>query len=60
VQTLVRAQKKYGKHVQMGNQQHSSEHTIEIIAKIKAGLIGRPNFGKAWYRNTRESIGVQG
>ncbi len=55
---LVQAQKKYGKLVQMGNQQRSSDHTIEIIGKIKAGLIGRPYFGKAWYSNTRKSIGV--
>jgi predicted dehydrogenase len=55
---LVQAQKKYGKLVQMGNQQRSSEHTIEIIQKIKDGLIGRPYFGKAWYSNTRKAIGV--
>jgi len=55
---LVQAQKKYGKLVQMGNQQRSSDHTIEIIGKIKAGLIGRPYCGKAWYSNTRKSIGV--
>ncbi len=55
---LVRAQKKYGRLVQMGNQQRSSPHTIEIIRKIHDGLIGRPYFGKAWYSNTRKSIGV--
>lgn len=55
---LVQAQKKYGKHVQLGNQQRSSDHTIEIIGKIKQGLIGKPYFGKAWYSNTRKSIGI--
>jgi len=55
---LVQAQKKYGKFVQMGNQQRSSDHTIEIVGKITAGLIGRPYFAKAWYCNTRKSIGV--
>jgi predicted dehydrogenase len=55
---LLEAQKKYGKLVQMGNQQRSSEHTIVIIGKIREGLIGRPYFGKAWYSNTRTSIGV--
>jgi predicted dehydrogenase len=55
---LVQAQKKYGKFVQLGNQQRSSEHTIEIIGKIKQGLIGKPYFGKCWYSNTRKSIGV--
>jgi len=54
----VQAQRKYGKLVQLGNQQRSSEHTIEVIGKIKAGLIGKPYFAKCWYNNTRKSIGV--
>ena len=55
---LVQAQKKYGKLVQLGNQQRSSDHTIEIIKKIQEGLIGKPYFGKCWYSNTRKSIGI--
>lgn len=55
---LVAAQKKYQKLVQMGTQQRSSQHTIEIIEKIRAGLIGRPYYAKAWYSNTRKSIGT--
>jgi len=55
---LVQAQKKYGKLVQMGTQQRSSPHTIEIVDKIHSGLIGRAYFGKAWYSNTRKSIGI--
>jgi len=55
---LVQAQKKYGKLVQLGNQQRSSEHTNEIIEQIKSGVIGRPYYGKGWYINTRKSIGV--
>src|SRR5580698_9513783 len=55
---LVEAQKKYGKQVQMGNQQRSSKHTIEIVNKIHDGLIGRAYFAKAWYSNTRKSIGT--
>lgn len=55
---LVQAQKKYGKLVQMGSQQRSSPHTIEIVKKIHDGLIGKAYFGKAWYSNTRKSIGV--
>jgi predicted dehydrogenase len=54
---LVDAQKKYGKLVQMGTQQRSSPHTIEIVNKIHSGLIGRAYFGKCWYDNTRKSIG---
>ena len=41
---LVEAQKKYGKLVQMGTQQRSSPHTIEIVDKIHDGLIGRAYF----------------
>jgi len=55
---LLQAQRKYGKLVQMGTQQRSSPHTIEIIDKIHQGMIGRPYFAKAWYSNTRKSIGV--
>jgi predicted dehydrogenase len=55
---LVEAQRKYGKLVQMGNQQRSSPHTIEILARIHEGLIGRPYAAKAWYANVRESIGT--
>jgi len=55
---LVKAQKKYGKLVQMGNQQRSSKHTIKIMKRIHDGIIGRPYFGKAWYSNNRKSIGT--
>jgi len=55
---LVKAQRKYGKLVQLGNQQRSSEHTIAIMKKIHSGIIGKPYFGKAWYSNTRKGIGV--
>src|ERR1700691_3603754 len=55
---LVEAQKKYGKVVQMGTQQRSSPHTIEIVDKIHSGLIGRAYNAKAWYSNTRKSIGT--
>jgi predicted dehydrogenase len=55
---LVQAQQKYQKQVQMGNQQRSSPHTIEVAAKIRGGLIGRPYVAKAWYANVRKSIGI--
>ena len=55
---LVRAQQKYGKLVQMGNQQRSSPHSIEIVGKIHDGMIGKPYFAKAWYSNARKSIGT--
>ena len=38
---LVQAQQKYQKVVQMGTQQRSSPHTIEIVDKIHNGVIGQ-------------------
>ncbi len=55
---LVEAQKKYNKVVQMGSQQRSSPHTIDIVNKIHSGLIGRAYAANAWYANTRKSIGI--
>ena len=55
---LAEAQQKYGKLVQMGNQQRSSQHTIEVIQKIREGVIGRPYLANAWYCNVRKSIGI--
>jgi len=55
---LVQAQQKYRKLVQIGTQQRSSPHTIEIIEKIHEGIIGRPYFANCWYVNTRKSIGI--
>jgi predicted dehydrogenase len=54
---LVQAQKKYGRLVQMGTQQRSSPHTIEIVDRIHNGDIGRAYMAKAWYVNVRKSIG---
>src|ERR1039457_1437514 len=55
---LVEAQRKYGKFVQMGTQRRSSPLFIKVVKKIQDGLIGRAYFAKAWYSNTRKSIGV--
>ncbi len=55
---LVDAQKKYNKIVQMGNQQRSSYESIEAVQLIQEGIIGNAYYGKAWYANTRGSIGI--
>jgi predicted dehydrogenase len=55
---LVQAQQKYGKLVQVGDQQRSSPLSIKIIQQIHDGLIGRAYFAKAWYQNSRKSIGT--
>ena len=54
---LIQAQKKYGKLVQVGNQHRSSAHEGRIIQQIHEGRIGKAYFGKAWYGNTRPSMG---
>ena len=56
---LVDAAKKYNKVVQMGNQQRSSGHTIEIIEKIHNGIIGKPYKAVAFYTNARGEVPVQ-
>lgn len=50
---LVEAQKKYDKVVQMGNQQRSAPHTIEIINEIHNGAIGDAYKAVAFYSNSR-------
>jgi predicted dehydrogenase len=55
---LVQAQKKYGKHVQMGTQRRSSTLYIDVINQIHQGLVGHAYYAKAWYSNTRKSIGI--
>ncbi len=55
---LVEVQKKYGKVVQMGNQQRSGLISIQAISDIRSGIIGKVYMGKAWYSNRRGSIGV--
>ena len=55
---LVQAQQKYGKLCQMGSQQRSSPHTIEIVEKIHGGAIGRAYWAETWYTNRRKPIGT--
>jgi predicted dehydrogenase len=55
---LLQAQKRYGKLVQVGDQQRSSAHSIKIIQQIHDGLIGRAYYAQAWYVNDRKSMGT--
>jgi predicted dehydrogenase len=50
---LVEAQRKYGKVVQMGNQQRSSLESQEVIKDIHNGAIGHPYLAVAFYTNSR-------
>src|SRR5680860_589233 len=56
---LVQAAKKYDKVVQMGVQQRSSDHTIEIVKEIHNGIIGTPFKAVAFYVNSRGEVPVQ-
>jgi predicted dehydrogenase len=57
LELLVGAQRKYARVVQVGNQQRSGVRTIEAIQAIRDGVIGRPYLARAWYANTRGTIG---
>ncbi|MFO7923706.1 MAG: Gfo/Idh/MocA family oxidoreductase [Bacteroidales bacterium] len=50
---LVELQKKYGKVIQMGNQQRSSLTSTEIVNEIHNGSIGVPYKAIAFYSNAR-------
>mgnify|MGYP001270388041 CR=1 FL=1 len=58
-EVMVLRQQQTGKLVQMGNQQRSSQHTIDIVKKISEGLIGNPYKAVAYYNNKRGSISNQ-
>ncbi|MGE5428641.1 MAG: Gfo/Idh/MocA family protein [Methylococcaceae bacterium] len=50
---LVAFQQKYGKVVQMGNQQRSAKESQDIIAEIHKGIIGDAYKAIAFYVNSR-------
>ena len=54
---LVAAQRRYGRIIQMGNQQRSAPESIDLMQQIREGVIGTPYYGRAWYANTRGTIG---
>ncbi|MFA9390095.1 MAG: Gfo/Idh/MocA family protein [Prolixibacteraceae bacterium] len=55
-EVLVRSQKKFGKLIQMGNQQRSAPESIEIIKEIHNGIIGEAYMAKAYYTNARGRV----
>ncbi|WPP50972.1 Gfo/Idh/MocA family protein [Catalinimonas niigatensis] len=54
---LVEAASQSDLIVQMGNQRRSWPNIVEGIQVLKDGIIGRAYFARAWYANSRESIG---
>ena len=55
---LVAFQKKYGKVVQMGNQQRSAKESQDIISEIHNGVIGEVQKAVAFYANNRVEVPV--
>lgn len=53
---LIAYQKKYGKHIQMGNQQRSSKQSQEIIKEIHNGVIGDVYNAIAFYTSKRGRV----
>jgi predicted dehydrogenase len=54
---IVEAQRRHDKVVQMGTQQRSHDRSREIVQAIHEGAIGTPYQARAWYANTRGTIG---
>jgi predicted dehydrogenase len=54
---MMEAARKYDRRVQLGTQARSGPRFIEALDRIKAGEIGTPYLARAWYANTRGSIG---
>jgi len=53
---IVQAQKKHDMLIQMGVQQRSSGHTVEIIREIHNGAIGTAYKAVAFYTNSRGEV----
>ena len=56
-QWIVAAARKHRRVVQMGNQRRSWPVIIEAMTKLRQGVIGRVLTARAWYANSRPSIG---
>jgi predicted dehydrogenase len=54
---LIQAAAKYAPRVQLGTQRRSAPRFFEALQQIKDGAIGRPYLARAWYANTRGTIG---
>jgi len=54
---MVAEARKHKRIVQMGNQRRSWPKIIEGIELIKAGELGKVYYARAWYANTRPTIG---
>lgn len=55
---LIKAARKYNRHVQMGNQRRSMPNLMNIMKEVREGLIGNAYFARGWYANGRKPIGT--
>jgi len=55
---LIETAKRYNKLIQVGSQRRSMPTLIEAVNLVREGAIGKPYMGKAWYTNSRKSIGI--
>jgi len=53
---LIKSRDRFGKVIQMGNQQRSSDESMQIIKEIHNGVIGTPYMAKAFYSNGRGRV----
>lgn len=56
-EALIAAQQRTGRHLQVGNQQRSSQETRQLADLIRAGELGDIYEAQTWYANNRKSIG---
>src|SRR6266481_3531063 len=54
---VAAARKHPNRRVQLGTQARSGPHFIEVLQFVRGGGIGTPYLARAWYANTRTSIG---
>jgi predicted dehydrogenase len=54
---LMEAARKYDRKIQLGTQARSGPHFIDALQRVRSGEIGTPTLARAWYANTRGSIG---
>ncbi|MEP6748379.1 MAG: Gfo/Idh/MocA family oxidoreductase [Bacteroidota bacterium] len=55
---LIKAARKFNRHVQMGDQRRSMPRLMEAMKQIHEGVIGNAYFAKGWYANNRKPIGT--
>jgi predicted dehydrogenase len=56
-EALIAVQARTGRHLQVGNQQRSSQETRQLAELVRAGDLGEVYEAQTWYANNRVSIG---